>query len=178
MERSRRLRHRRHLHTNRISYVSSRPRPHRSPRPRRSIKSARSKPRADRTPRGALSHVPRFAHLSGGVVTRPSVVRRTDTSSGTVTQRVIRDRRPTAAQVARPPVSQPRRANLKIVGYFATVELREALDQYFQARRTLPKIISGQTAPPTISRVDAPGPWTKDAWTILITRAARRCQPP
>jgi hypothetical protein len=58
-----------------------------------------------------------------------------------VTQRVIRDRRPTAAQVARPPVSQPRRANLKIVGYFATVELREALDQYFSGRT----VITGST---------------------------------
>ncbi len=61
------------------------------------------------------------------------MVRRTNTGAGTVTQRVIRGRRPIAAQVSE--------TNLKIVGYFATRELREALDQYFSGRT----IITGST---------------------------------
>lgn len=65
------------------------------------------------------------------------MVRRTNTGAGTVTQRVIRGRRPIAAQVSRPPVPHPQRTNLKIVEYFATRELRKALDQYFSGRTVI-----------------------------------------
>jgi len=79
------------------------------------------------------------------VRTRTSRRRRSALSGGTATtsQRRPRSRPATATAQQQRVVSQPRRPRkpkvLQIIGYFATSELRKALDTYFQSRTVIGK---------------------------------------